>query len=98
MLSRVIITVGGAALLVLVSGLPAFADPWGSVDCGQSPTPASELGAGKGGDDPNRYGGNLARKPRPGVQGDQPDGNDHVVGDAEAGALLVCTHRLLATR
>ncbi|MDQ2790740.1 MAG: hypothetical protein M3Y48_06620 [Actinomycetota bacterium] len=31
------------------------------------------------------------------MQGDQPDGHDPVVGDAEAGALLVCTHRLLAT-
>ncbi len=67
------------------------------MDCGKSPTPACELGAGKGGDDSNRYSGNLARKPRPGVQGDQPDGHDPVVGDAEAGALLVCTHRLLAT-
>ncbi len=49
MLRRVIVTVGGAALLVLAGALPAFADPWGGVDCGQSPTPACELGAGKGG-------------------------------------------------
>lgn len=80
MLSRVIITMGGVVLLMLVSGLSALADPWGSVDCGQSPTPACELGAGKGGDGVNRPSGSPARKPPPGVQKDQPDGGDHIVG------------------
>lgn len=81
MLSRVIITVGGAAFLLLASALPALADPWGSVDCSQSPTPACELGAGKGG--ANHYGGKPDRRPRHGEQGDhrrEDNGGDHIVG------------------
>jgi hypothetical protein len=69
MLSRAIITVGGAALLVLVSVVPAFADPWGSVDCGASPTPACELGVG--GDGSSHHGGNPEQGPHRG---------DHAVG------------------
>lgn len=86
MLSRVIITVGGAALLVLVSALPAFADPWGSVDCGESPTPACDLGVGKSGDGTGHHGGNPDQRPRRGDHGDhqgEADGGDHVVGGTD---------------
>jgi hypothetical protein len=76
MLSRVIITVGGAAFLVLASALPAFADPWGRVDCGESPTPACELGAGTGRDGTGHHGGSSGRRPRHGVQGDPRGGGD----------------------
>ncbi len=89
MLSRVIVTVGGAALLVLTSALPAFADPWVSVDCGQSPTPACELGAGKGGDRAGHK-GDADRAPGGGRQGagrgdhrGGADGGDYVVGGGD---------------
>jgi hypothetical protein len=85
MLSRLIIPVGGAALFLLVNALPAFADPWGSVDCSQSPTPACELGAGKGG--ARRYGEGANPRPGLGAQSGHSGGadkGDHIVGDSAA--------------
>lgn len=49
MLRRAIAVIGVAAALTLTSVNSAFANIWGSVDCGQSPTPDCQLGAGKGG-------------------------------------------------
>lgn len=84
MLSRLIIPVGGTALCLLVTALPAFADSWGSVDCSQSPTHACQLGAGKGGS--QRHGEGADPQPRPGAQGHsgQVDEGDHLVGDKTA--------------
>ena len=85
MLSRLIIPVGGTTVFLLVNALPAFADPWGSVDCSQSPTPACELGAGKGG--AQRYGEGVNPRSRLGAQGGhsgETDKGDHIVGDRAA--------------
>lgn len=83
MLSRAVIIGGGAALLLLASSIPAIADPWGHVDCGQIPTPACELGAGKGGADTGHVGDGAGRARAGGARGGGRGGDaggDHVVG------------------
>ena len=58
---------------LLLAAVPSLADDiYGNVDCGQSPSPACELAAGKGGKSPSGHGANLVR-----AGGDSPDsGND----------------------
>lgn len=46
MLKSAIVAAGAVFLLGIAGALPASADPWGSVDCEQIPTPFCELGAG----------------------------------------------------
>ncbi|MGB6163296.1 MAG: hypothetical protein WCF33_12435 [Pseudonocardiaceae bacterium] len=83
MLKRASTIVGCAVVGMLASAVPAFADNYGSVECGESPTPACELGVGKGGNGPGHYGGNPDRRSPRGEQGDHSggaDGGDHIVG------------------
>lgn len=85
MLRRLIISAGGTSLFLLMNALPAFADIWGSVDCSQSPTPACELGAGKG--KAQRYGEGASPRSRLDAQGDHSHGTDkgdHIFGDTAA--------------
>ncbi|WP_053720645.1 hypothetical protein [Saccharothrix sp. NRRL B-16348] len=59
------------ALLLLGSASPAFADPWGTVDCGRVLAPVCDLGAGN------------SHQPNQGLNPDHPAGADQVGGDDE---------------
>jgi hypothetical protein len=57
MLRRASVVAGAAVVIALVGAVPAFANGWGNVNCGQSPTPDCQLGAGSGGSGGNQGGG-----------------------------------------
>ena len=90
MLRRVVLTGGIVGSLLLTGAFPALASgPWGSADCTQTPSPACDLGAGRGGTD----GGPPAPGTEPGQKGgnqkpQQQNGNlgDRIIGPNDKSA------------
>lgn len=87
MLKRAVAVTGMVSLLIIVSATPAFAaDPWGDVECGQTPSPGCDIGVGDGGGTGN---------PKPG-QDHAPSQQDDHSGSAPTGGgenLAACDYR-----
>lgn len=87
MLKRAITVSGMVSVLIIVSATSAFAaDPWGDVDCGQTPSPGCDIGAGNSGG---------TGHPKPG-QEHAPSQQDDDSGPAPTGggeSLAACDYR-----
>src|SRR6266496_1872949 len=85
---RHILTVSSmAAILIIISAAPAFADdPWIDVDCGQTPSPGCDIGVGNGGGTGNPHTGQGQTSP---PQGDH-SGHEPVGGGENQ---AVCDYR-----
>lgn len=87
MLRRTLTVAGMAAALMMVSAVPALAgDPWGDVDCSQTPSPGCDIGAGNDGGTGNSDPGQA---PEPPQQGDNQDSGGPAPTD-EGGNLAAC--------
>ncbi len=79
-------TAGIAVTLLLLTVLPAHADGWGNVNCGEGGNPACDLSAGKRGGAPPRAGQAPPVNPGKGKShspgGPQQSPGDRVLGDA----------------
>ncbi|KAA2253315.1 hypothetical protein F0L68_33440 [Solihabitans fulvus] len=75
MLRRASVVAGAAVVLALAGAAPAFANGWGNVTCGQSPTPDCQLGAGSGGNGGNQDGGHEGGDQQPSHDGSGNNGS-----------------------
>lgn len=87
MLKRGITVTGAVSILIIGSATTAYADdPWGDVQCGQTPSPGCDVGAGNGGGTGN---------PKPGQEHVPSHQHDHS-GSAPTGggeSLAACDYR-----
>jgi hypothetical protein len=75
MLRRAAVIAGAAVVFTLAGAAPAFANGWGNVNCGQSPTPDCQLGAGSGGTEGSQGGGHGGDGHQPSHGGSGNSGN-----------------------
>jgi hypothetical protein len=92
---RIVTVTGILAISLLATTAPALADGWGTTNCSQVPSPACDLGAGKGGGDGKPGGNSGNSNSNPGRPGSTHSGNGN--SDPNPGDTIIGGNSNLAS-